>query len=77
MSFDPQQGKYVKSLKLHRSQLVLKDDENELRIQLLVRPNFELIQNILMHGSLVTVLEPEWLRDKLIRIYKSALRNYD
>ena len=77
LSFDPQQGKYVKSLKLHRSQLVLQDDENELRIQLLVRPNFELIQNILMHGSLVTVLEPDWLREKLIRIYKSALRNYD
>ena len=76
LSFDPQQGKYAKSLKLHRSQVVLLDDENEVRIQLMVRPNFELIQNILMHGSLVKVLEPDWLRDKLVRIYESALRKY-
>lgn len=77
LSFEPRQGKYIKSLKLHRSQAVLVDDEKELRIQLTVKPNFELIQQILSHGSLVTVLEPEWLREKVVRIYRSALRKYE
>lgn len=77
LSFEPRQGKYIKSLKLHRSQAVLVDDEKELRIQLTVKPNFELIQHILSHGSMVIVLEPEWLRDKVVRIYRSALQKYE
>lgn len=77
LSFDPQQGKYIKSLKLHRSQRTLVDSEDELRIEIRVKPNFELIQHILMHGSLVKVIEPAWLANKVQRIYKSALRNYD
>ena len=77
LSFDPQQGNYVKSLKLHHSQQVLVDTEDELRIRLMVKPNFELIQNILMHGSLVRVVKPEWLVDKVKRIHSSALRRYE
>ncbi|MEL4454833.1 WYL domain-containing protein [Lutimonas vermicola] len=77
LSFDPQQGKYIKSLKLHRSQKILLDNKEEVRIEIKVKPNFELIQNILMHGSLVTVLEPEWLVTKIKRILHSALRKYN
>ena len=39
LSFDPQQGKYIKSLKLHRSQKVLIDNNEEVRIQIMVKPN--------------------------------------
>ena len=76
LSFKPQQGKYIKSLKLHQSQKILLDNEQELRIELLLIPNFELIQNILMHGSLVKVLQPGWLADKVVRILQSAVRQY-
>ena len=76
LSFDPQQGNYIKSLKLHHSQEVLIDTDQELRIRLILKPNFELIQNILMHGSLVTVLEPEWLVDKMKSILNDALLGY-
>jgi predicted DNA-binding transcriptional regulator YafY len=76
LSFDPQQGNYVKSLKLHHSQEVIIDSDEELRIRLHLKPNFELIQNILMHGSLVTVLEPEWLVDKMKSILNDALLGY-
>jgi len=31
----------------------------------------------LMHGSLVTVIEPEWLATKIKRILSSALRRYE
>jgi len=30
-----------------------------------------------MHGSLVKVLQPEWLADKVVRILQSAVRQYE
>jgi len=33
LSFDPFQGKYIKTLPLHESQVILKDNEQELRIK--------------------------------------------
>lgn len=58
LSFTPQQGDYIRTLPLHTSQEVLIDDENEFRIALWVKPNFELKQRIQMYGDQVKVLEP-------------------
>ncbi len=76
LSFSPQQGKYVKSLPWHHSQNVLEDNENELRISLFVVPNYELFQQILMHGADVEVVEPEWLREEIKGKIMDALIRY-
>jgi predicted DNA-binding transcriptional regulator YafY len=76
LSFTHTQGKYAKSLPLHKSQKVLIDNENELRIELEVIPNYELMQKFLMHGDEVTVLEPKWLVDDIIAKFKNALSKY-
>jgi predicted DNA-binding transcriptional regulator YafY len=46
LSFDPFQGKYIKTLPLHSSQHVIIDDKDEFKISLDVIINHELIQRI-------------------------------
>lgn len=58
LSFTPYQGNYIRTLPLHNSQEVLIDDENEFRIAIWVKPNFELKQRIQMYGDQVKILEP-------------------
>jgi predicted DNA-binding transcriptional regulator YafY len=77
LSFTPRQGQYVKSLKWHHSQKTLVDNENEFRISLFVVPNYELFQQILMHGADVEVVEPQWLREKIKGKIMDALNRYN
>ena len=61
LRFTPLQGKYVKALPLHPSQLVLQDDHQAVVVALHVMPNYELRQELLGLGSTVQVVEPKWL----------------
>jgi predicted DNA-binding transcriptional regulator YafY len=46
-------------------------------MRLLVRPDFELTQKIMMQGDLIEVLKPEWLREKVSKILSKASRKYE
>ena len=76
LSFTPLQGKYIKSLPLHPSQMILSDDENGLLISLSLIINFELLQKLLMYGERMKVLHPKKLRAKLKDILKQTLQQY-
>jgi predicted DNA-binding transcriptional regulator YafY len=76
LSFTPQQGNYIRTLPLHHSQEILRDDEEEFRIKLYVVPNFELRQKILMLGDSVEVIEPVWFREEVIEEIRKALKQY-
>src|SRR5690606_2545659 len=58
LSFTPFQGKYIKSLPLHESQLVLTDDENELQIKLHMYITHDFVMELLSYGDRVRVLKP-------------------
>lgn len=75
LSFDSEQGKYIKTLPLHRTQTIIKDDETELRILLKVVPNYELIQKIMGLGDRVAVVKPKWLKSKISSISKAIIKN--
>jgi len=76
LSFTPLQGKYIKSLPLHHSQMVLKDNKKELRIKLDIIPNYEFKQQVLMLGETVQVIRPGWLADEVKKSLKAALKRY-
>ena len=76
LSFTPTQGKYVKTLPLHKSQQVLVDNARECRIRLHVIPNYELTQEVLRHGDTVKVLEPAWLAAEIRQILNNTLEKY-
>ena len=76
LSFDPPQGKYIKSLPLHETQEILVDDEHEVRIKLTVYLTYDFLMEILSHGENVRVIQPANLISSLKRSYKNALSQY-
>lgn len=76
LSFEPFQGKYIKSLPLHETQKVLADNENELQISLKLFLTRDFIMEILSHGSSVKVLKPQILVDEIKEELKKSLLNY-
>ena len=76
LSFTAHQGKYIKTQPLHASQRILLDSDEELRIELHVRINYELEEQLLKQGERVKVLEPDTLKDLIKTRLKKALDNY-
>jgi len=77
LSFDPYQGKYVKTLPLHESQQILIDGDDELRIKLTLFITYDFVIEILSYGDNVRVIQPESLINNLKSIYQRALEQYD
>jgi predicted DNA-binding transcriptional regulator YafY len=63
--FAPSQAPYILSQPLHHSQQTISNDENGLRVQLLVYLTPELIMAILSYAENVKVLAPENLQDQI------------
>jgi predicted DNA-binding transcriptional regulator YafY len=76
LSLTPLQGKYLKSLPLHKSQQIIKEDQKETFISLKVVVNYELLQRILMLGYQCTVLQPKSLVEEVKNSLKESLGNY-
>lgn len=76
LSYSAEQGKYIKTQPIHSSQKILIEDENEFRIQLRIRPNYELQEQILKQGERVKVIQPEWLKEEIKHRLREALNKY-
>ncbi len=76
LSFDPFEGKYIKSLPIHQSQQILVDNENELKISLFIIITHDFIMEILSHGDQVKVIKPSSFIKRLKNIYQSAKDQY-
>jgi len=77
LSFDPVQGKYVRSLPLHPSQEIVRDTAEELVIRLRVFITHDFVMELLSYGAQVKVLRPASLANRLKRSYEAALKKYD
>jgi predicted DNA-binding transcriptional regulator YafY len=74
--FNNEQKHYVKSLPWHPTQEIIEDNDNGLVISLFVVPNYELIQQILMHHAFVKVIAPNWLMEEVKEKLKKGLEGY-
>ncbi|MDP1744851.1 MAG: WYL domain-containing protein [Bacteroidota bacterium] len=77
LSFDPIQGKYIKSLPLHETQQVLVDNEDELQIKLKLCVTHDLVMELLSYGEDMVVIKPKALVKTLKSILEKTLKNYD
>jgi predicted DNA-binding transcriptional regulator YafY len=77
LSFDPFQGKYIKSLPLHHTQEIKIDSKEEFRITLKLSITHDFIMELLSHGEMVKVIKPKSLSQKLINVYQKAQRQYN
>jgi predicted DNA-binding transcriptional regulator YafY len=76
LSFDALQGKYIKSLPLHESQVIIQDNEDELLIRLTIYVTHDFIMEILSYGESVKVIKPVNLIYDLKTSYQDALNLY-
>ncbi len=76
LSFDPVQGKYLKSQPLHETQEILIDDVKETRIRLKVYVTHDLVMELLSFGDNVKVLKPDNLAIEIREVVKRSLDNY-
>ncbi|MCB0502240.1 MAG: WYL domain-containing protein [Bacteroidetes bacterium] len=77
LSFDPFQGKYIKTLPLHESQQILIDNEDELRIRLTLYITHDFLMELLSYGENLRVIKPQRLIDDLKSIFNNVLRLYN
>jgi predicted DNA-binding transcriptional regulator YafY len=76
LSFEPLQGKYIKSFPLHDSQKIIQDDETELLIQLKMFVTHDFIMELLSYGENIKVIKPDSLINELKTSYQDALNLY-
>ena len=73
LSFDPEQGKYVKSYPIHESQAILTDNDKGLRVKLLLYITLDLVMELLSYGDTVKIVAPGKLKEKITNIHKRAI----
>lgn len=76
LSFEPLNGKYVKTLPLHHTQQIICDNDIELRISLQLYLTDDFIMELLSFGESVKVIEPQELIEKLKSVYQKAFKKY-
>jgi predicted DNA-binding transcriptional regulator YafY len=76
LSFDPLQGKYIKTLPLHESQQILIDNQEELRVKLTVYLTQDFLMELLSHGQNLRVIEPERLVKEIKDSLQETLKQY-
>lgn len=76
LSFTPFQGKYIKSLPLHETQEILKDNSDEVLVKLTLYITLDFIMEILSFGDNVKVIAPDDLIEELKKTYQNALNQY-
>ena len=76
LSFEPVQGKYIKTLPLHANQKILIDNVEELRIELQLFITHDLIMELLSYGDNLKVIAPKYLAHRIQIEHEKASKRY-
>ena len=72
LSFDYEQGKFIKTLPIHHSQKVLIDNDSEYRIELTLVPTYDFYQELLTHTGRMKIISPENVKIEYFKYINSA-----
>ena len=73
LSFTPFQGKYIKSLPLHASQVIIAESEKEIRVKLKIHITEDFLKELFSFGDEMIIIEPKSLRKKICSIFENAI----
>ncbi|MCS6933843.1 MAG: WYL domain-containing protein [Chitinophagales bacterium] len=76
LRFSPLQGKYIKTVPIHASQKILRENEEYLEVGLHVVINPELKMQLLSYGQNVKVIKPRRLADDIKNEAQQVLKLY-
>ena len=77
LRFESSQAKYIRALPLHISQLEIETNPKFVVFEYRIKPTFDFIQEILLHGDFVEVLSPISLRNEIKRIVVGMNKMYN
>jgi hypothetical protein len=67
LHINPSLAPYIRTVPIHQSQRILKEEPEGLTLELRIVVNHELQREVLGYAEQVKVLEPKWLREKIKR----------
>lgn len=73
LSFTPKSGRYIITRPLHHSQVVLIDNDSEIRIKLNIKLTNDFIMELLSHTEKMTIISPLHLKDRFNDIFHNAI----
>ena len=76
LSFNPFQGKYIKTLPLHHTQQIMVDNDEELQIKLKLCITHDFIMELLSFGDNMEVIKPKSLVNKVKEEHQKAFEQY-
>ena len=71
-----EQSNYLRTLPLHATQQEIKRNEKESVFAYRLRPTFDFMQELRKYADAVEVLEPQWLRERILTDALSVCRLY-
>jgi predicted DNA-binding transcriptional regulator YafY len=74
LSFDAEDGRYLKSLPLHHSQEIISDTAEEFIIKLRLKITPDFVMEIMSRSWSLKVIEPLTLREQVCKIWQDALK---
>jgi predicted DNA-binding transcriptional regulator YafY len=76
MLFSPQEGNYIKTLKIHHTQEIISTTKRGLKVSIRVKPCYELFEYILGKGSDLKILSPKKFANHVAKIHSMSARQY-
>lgn len=76
LSFDWEQGNYIKSLPLHHSQTILKEENGRTYFRYFLSSTYDFKKEILSFGNRVVVVAPQDFREEIVDDIRSMLESY-
>ena len=76
LRFDSSQANYIRALPLHPSQQEIETTVEFAVFEYRIKPTFDFIQEIFLHGDKVEVVSPESLRNKIIKTVQKMGKMY-
>lgn len=77
LSFDPLQGKYIKTSPLHSTQKIIADNGDELLVTLQLKITHDFVMEILSMGANVKVIKPDILKSEIKASAHATLKLYE
>lgn len=76
LSFYRPQAEYIRSLPLHHTQKVVEETEEEILFSMKLFITEDFVQEIVSQGARVKVLQPDSLKNEVIKSHKKAILRY-
>lgn len=73
VEYDHRDGNYLKANPIHHSQKILSQKENRIVFEFFIKPNEDFIMELLKRSWSLKVIEPNFLKQKIINYWKLAL----